>query len=59
MSTGEYKCQNCSMEFSVPGACTSQTEPTAACPLCGSAEIRDLTESERLYKMVLGFRRGG
>ncbi|MBM4445070.1 MAG: zinc ribbon domain-containing protein [Chloroflexi bacterium] len=59
MSTGEYKCQQCSMEFTVPGACTAQTESAAACPLCGSAEVRELTEAERLAKLVLGFRRGG
>jgi len=59
MSTGEYKCENCKMEFTAPGVCSPETPPQAKCPLCGSPDVRDLTESERLQKMVLGFRRGG
>jgi len=59
MTTQAYKCQGCGMEFTAPGLCSSQTTAPAKCPLCGSAEIRELTESERLYKMALGFQRGG
>ena len=59
MSTQEYKCQNCRMEFTAPGCATHGGHAPAKCPLCGSAEIRELTESERLYKMALGFQRGG
>ena len=29
------------------------------CPMCGSTEVRELTESERLFKKALGSMRGG
>jgi DNA-directed RNA polymerase subunit RPC12/RpoP len=59
MTTQEYKCESCRVEFTTPGLCSIQTTTPAKCPLCGSTEIRELTESERLYKMALGFQRGG
>jgi putative FmdB family regulatory protein len=59
MSTQEYKCQNCKMEFVEQETCGQQTTPEPKCPMCGGTKVRKLTEAESLVKRALGSMRGG
>lgn len=59
MSTQEYKCEKCRMEFNEQGTCGPQPTSDAKCPMCGSTDVRELNDSERLFKKALGSMRGG
>jgi len=59
MSTPEYKCQDCRMEFPAPGTCGQETTSEPECPMCRSHKVRKLTEGEMLARRALGSIRGG
>lgn len=59
MPTPEYKCQDCSMEFT-PGETPGQemtSEPK--CPVCKGNKVRKLTGAEILARLALGSMRCG
>ena len=59
MSTQEYKCENCKMEFVGQETCGQQAMPELKCPMCEGTKVRKMTEAERLFKRALGSMRGG
>ncbi|OGO09590.1 MAG: hypothetical protein A2Y61_03385 [Chloroflexi bacterium RBG_13_60_13] len=59
MSTQEYKCQNCRMEFSVEEMCGQEATSEPKCPMCGGDKVRMLTGAEMLVRRALGSMRGG
>jgi len=59
MSTQEYKCQGCSMEFAVEEACSQEIASETKCPMCKSDKVRKLTGAEMLARLALASMRGG
>jgi Zn finger protein HypA/HybF involved in hydrogenase expression len=59
MSTQEYKCQDCSMEFAVEETCGQETTSEMKCPMCKGDKVRKLTGAEMLARLALGSMRSG